>query len=140
MLLMWTDHLSVGIKKFDDDHKRLVRMINELHLALQDRDEQGNITPEEIEIALHRLQNYTQYHCLQEEKDLEETGFPDLEEHRAAHRWFFAQVAEMTERFRDSRNAEHARELMNFMYDWLTNHIHVVDMQYTSHLHKKGVF
>jgi hemerythrin-like metal-binding protein len=139
MLLMWTENLSVGVKRFDEDHKRLIRMINELHGALQDVDAQGKIAEDEIEIALHRLENYFTTHCLQEEARMAETGYPGLEEHRQEHQKFFARVAEMSQRFRGSRDPRYATELMQFMYDWLTDHIFVIDRQYTAHLNAKGI-
>ncbi|MGD0547580.1 MAG: hemerythrin domain-containing protein [Terracidiphilus sp.] len=76
--------MSVGVKGFDDDHKRLIRLINELHGVIQDVDANGKIPVEEIEIALHRLENYFQYHCLQEERVMEQTGFSELRDHRCS--------------------------------------------------------
>ena len=93
MILMWTDNLSVGVKNLDDDHRRLIRLINELHGVIQDVDANGKIPVEEIEIALHRLENYFSYHCLEEERLMEQTGFPELREHRQQHQKFFATIA-----------------------------------------------
>ncbi|MGA2888545.1 MAG: bacteriohemerythrin [Terracidiphilus sp.] len=140
MLLMWTGNLSVGVKDFDDDHKRLIRMINELHGAIQEVDATGKIAEDEIEIALHRLENYFKYHCLREERLMEQTGYPELREHRKEHQTFFATVEEMVQRFRGSRDPKQATELMQFMYDWLTDHIFVTDKKYTSHLNAKRIF
>jgi hemerythrin-like metal-binding protein len=139
MLLMWTENLSVSVKNFDDDHKRLIRMINELHGAIEDVDAEGKIAEEEIEIALHRLENYFQYHCLREEEMLAKTGYAGLEEHQQEHQKFFATVAEMARRFRGSRDPRHATELMQFMFDWLSDHIFVTDRKYTLHLNAKGI-
>ncbi|MGA3371656.1 MAG: bacteriohemerythrin [Terracidiphilus sp.] len=138
MKLMWTENLSVGVKDFDDDHKRLIRMVNELHDALQDADAEGKIADEEIEIALHRLENYFQYHCVQEEVMMTKIAFPGLEEHKLEHQKFFAKVAEMTQRFRGSSDAKDGTELMEFMFNWLTGHINVIDKQYGAYLRSKG--
>ncbi len=138
MLLMWTDNLSVGVKNFDDDHKRMIRMINELHGAIEDVDDAGRIAEDEVEIALHRLENYIQYHCLEEERLMEQTGYPELRDHRKEHQGFNAKIAEMALRFRGSQDPNHATELMQFMYDWLTEHIFVTDRKYSSHLQSKG--
>ncbi|HEY1257334.1 MAG TPA: bacteriohemerythrin [Terracidiphilus sp.] len=140
MLLMWTDNLGVGVKAFDDDHKRLIRMINELHGVIQDVDKEGKVPVEEIEIALHRLENYFKYHCLEEERLMEQTAFPGIREHRLEHKNFFAKITEMTLRFRGSSDVKDATELMEFIYGWLTNHIFVTDRKYSSHLHGKGIF
>jgi len=139
MLLMWTENLSVGVKAFDDDHKRLIRMINEMHGALQDVDSAGKIAEEEIEIALHRLENYFKTHCLREEETMAKTGYAGLEEHKQEHVKFFAAVTEMQRRFRNSTDPKQATELMQFMYDWLTEHIFVTDRRYTVHMNAKGI-
>ena len=34
-LMNWTDKLSVGVAVIDDDHKKLVGMVNELYDAMQ---------------------------------------------------------------------------------------------------------
>jgi hemerythrin len=70
---------------------------------------------------------------------MDQTGYPGLKEHRQEHQKFFAKVAEMSQRFRGSRNPKHATELMQFMYDWLTDHIFVIDRKYTAHMNAKGI-
>lgn len=134
MFLMWTDNLSVGVKYFDEDHRQLIRFINELHTAIQEVDAEGKIAAEEIEIALHRLENYFQYHCVQEEVFMDKIAYPGLAEHKQSHQYFFSTVETMSQRFRGSRNLEHASELMQFMYDWLTHHINGVDRKYGEYL------
>ena len=132
MLLMWTGSLSVGVKEFDDDHKRLIRMINEMHGIIRDGNSTGKIEAEEIEIALHRLENYFQYHCLKEEEAMVKVGFSGVEEHRQEHAHFLGKVREMTSRFRGSTEPKHAKEIVDFMYDWLISHVHENDMKYSS--------
>jgi hemerythrin len=134
MILMWTDNLSVGVKYFDEDHKQLIRFINELHAAIQDVDAQGEIAEDEIEIALHRLENYFQYHCVQEEVFMKKIAFPEIDEHLECHKNFLIEVQAMSQSFRGSRNPRHATELMQFIYDWLTNHIKTIDKKYCDYL------
>jgi hemerythrin len=132
MLLMWTGNLSVGVPEFDDDHKRLIRMVNEMHGLIQDANLKGKIDAEEIEIALHRLQNYFQYHCLREEKAMELAGFKGLDEHRREHTQFMAKIKEMALRFGGSTDPKNATEIVDFLHDWLITHVHETDMKYGS--------
>jgi hemerythrin len=140
MLLLWTDNLSVGIDQFDDDHKRMIAIINELHCAIQAAGVKGAIDKEEIEIVLHRLQNYIRYHCDREELFMAKTGYPEFESHRAEHLRLEAAIADMAGRFRNSTDPEHAAEIMHFIFDWVTNHIFVLDRQFSSHLRANGLF
>ncbi len=139
MILMWTDQLSVGVKYFDEDHKNLIRFINELHGAIQEVDAEGKIAEDEIEIALHRLENYFQYHCIQEEVLMKKIAFPGFDEHKEKHKFFLSTVEAMSQRFRGSRNPQHAIELMQFMYDWLTNHINKEDKKYGDYLRSSRI-
>lgn len=140
MLLIWTDNLSVGIKAFDDDHKRMIRIINELHHEVVEGKIRGKVSPEEIEIQLHRLQNYTIYHCALEEKVLEVTGYPNLEAHKQEHAELIAKIADMSLRFRRSTNPADAEEIMNFAYEWLRDHIFTQDREYVEHLRGRHLF
>jgi hemerythrin-like metal-binding protein len=134
MLVFWTDNLSVGVKEFDDDHKRLIKMLNELHHVAKDGEATGYVDKDEIEIALHRLENYTKGHCAREEALLAKTHYPELEEHKQEHRQLLVKVADMTLRFRNSTDPRHATEIMQCIFDWVINHIYGADKKYASHL------
>jgi len=139
MIVMWTRNLSVGIECFDEDHKRLIRMLNELHGAAQCLDASGNMESEEIEIALHRLENYTRYHCSQEEKAMARTGYPGLKSHQKEHEKLIAMIANMATRFRGSTSPIHAEELMQVIYEWIINHVNLIDKEYSAHLNARGI-
>ena len=134
MILMWTDNLSVGVKYFDEDHKNLIRFINELHSAIQDVDAKGRIAEDEIEFALHRLENYFQYHCVQEEVFMSKIAYPEIDEHKKLHQYFLGKVETMSRSFCGSRKPEDANELMKFMYDWVTDHLNTADKKYSDYL------
>ena len=135
MLLVWTENLSVKIKELDDDHKKLIKVINELHYAILDAAPSGKVEPVEIEIALHRLENYARVHFDREEKILAAADHGDLAAQREAHRRMVHMVGEMGVRFRDSSSPQDAAELMNFAYDWITNHVYVSDQKWAQDLY-----
>lgn len=134
MLIIWTDNLSVGMKAFDDDHKRMIGIINELHYLVEDGKAGSHVPPDEIEIQLHRLENYTRYHCACEEKLLAMTHYPMLAEHKLEHENLIAKIADMSERFKGGTRPPNAEELMNFAYEWVRDHISTTDKEYAEHL------
>jgi hemerythrin-like metal-binding protein len=140
MLLMWTDNLKVGIKEFDYDHKRVVRIINELNSAIQDAAVTGEIEPIEMEIALHRLDNYIRYHCAQEELSMKLTAYPELEDHKKEHAKLGALIGDLQKRLQGSTDPKDAAAISRFIYEWIIDHILVTDKKYTAHLNAKGVF
>lgn len=135
MALIWTENMSVGIKQFDDEHKKLIRSANELQNAIQDARAKGAVDPVEIEVILHRMENYARFHFRGEEVAMEKTGFPGLEAHRGEHRKFIAKVAEMTERFMGSNDPQHATEIARFLHDWIVDHVYQMDGMYVHYLH-----
>lgn len=137
--VMWTDELSVGIKRFDDDHKRFVRLINQLSLVLEHADENGQIPGEEIDITLHELENYFFGHCFREEQVMAKAGYPGLEEQHEQHQEFITKVRELAFHCQGSTNAKHGLELLQFMYNWLNSHIAVSDRKYMQHLRLRGI-
>jgi hemerythrin-like metal-binding protein len=139
MLVMWTRNLSVGVKRLDEDHKRLLSVVHDLHYASQNVSAEGTVDAEEIEFALHRLENYFKYHCLEENRLMDKTAYPDREAHKLEHTGFLAMIQEKKQRFIGSSKPEDAIELMQFMYDWMTNHINVTDKKFGEHLNTKGI-
>jgi len=140
MALMWTENLSVGIKRFDEDHKRLIRSVNELQSEIEDARAKGRIDPVEIELILHRMENYAIWHFSSEEKAMDTTGFPGLDEHRTAHQNFIAIVAKMSERCMGSNDLKHADEIVQFIHAWITNHVYQMDGKYADHLHAHNIY
>jgi hemerythrin-like metal-binding protein len=138
MYLHWTDKLSVGIDQFDDDHKRLIGIVNELNNAIEAAGATGEIEKEEIDIVLNRLENYTKYHCDREEAFMEKTGYPGLNAHKQEHVRLEAMIANMREDFRESVDARGAVEIMRFISHWVTHHIFITDKKYTAHLQASG--
>ena len=132
-LIQWSDDLSVDISGIDDQHKILVGMINELHAAMK----KGKSRDALLRI-FERLREYTASHFANEEKLFKKHGYPETEEHIAAHKAFVDKVVEW-ERAVSSGKATVSMEIMRFLKQWLTGHIMGVDKRYAPFLKQKGV-
>ena len=129
----WKDEYSVGIDSIDQQHRKLINMINQLTTAVD------YSTGEEFEReALADVVDYTKTHFTYEEGLLKDNDYPDFEAHQAQHREMIAEVeAVLTEYETDHDKAmQHA---CNFLKDWLVHHINGTDKQYSSFLIGKGV-
>jgi hemerythrin len=118
----------------------VVRIINELNSAIQDAAVTGEIEPIEMEIALHRLDNYIRYHCAQEELSMKLTAYPELEEHIKEHAKLGALIGDLQDRLKGSTDPKDAAEISRFIFEWIIDHILVTDKKYAAHLNAKGVF
>ncbi|HIJ81727.1 MAG TPA: bacteriohemerythrin [Desulfuromonadales bacterium] len=123
---------ATGIERFDSAHKVLFRMVNELHDAMQEKR-----SHEAIGAILSGLADYTVNHFAEEERSFAQTGFSDEQSHRQLHRQLVDQVTGLIGRF-NAGEVLLTQEVINFLQDWLTNHIKGVDKKYGPHLIKNG--
>jgi methyl-accepting chemotaxis protein len=132
-LMSWNNNLSVNIKQIDDQHIKLVGLINELHKAMKLK--RSNSTMGSI---LDRLADYTVTHFATEEKLFAKYGYPEEKAHVELHRKLVAQVVDIQKKFK-SGDAMISMELMSFLKDWLVKHIQGTDKKYSSFLRGHGV-
>lgn len=133
-LIEWTAELSVGIDSIDEQHKKLVNMINALNDAML-----TNSSNELLGKIFTGLAAYTQKHFAYEENMFAEYGYTDSIEHKRQHGELIAQVVELKERFIENPQGTMSVDLMLFLKRWLTNHIMRTDKEYAEFLISKGV-
>ena len=131
--IAWDPKYELGIKSIDDDHQKLVSMIDELLGALSQGKGRSMITP-----ILKKLEDYTLFHFRREEFFLKCAKYPELEGHILEHRHFIDKIKEIKEKSL-LNDATVAVELMKFLQEWLINHIQVTDRKYEQLLKKSGV-
>jgi len=132
-IMKWDESLSVGVRALDHDHQRLVALINKLHEAMsigKGKEVLGKILAELIK--------YTQYHFGAEEKFFEQYAYPDARAHIREHADLTKKVIALKGRF-DNGTTIISLETMNFLKDWLTNHIMKTDKMYGPFLNSKGI-
>ena len=70
-LFTWSDEMSVNIKRIDEQHKKLIDLLNSLFLAMIEGQAQSV-----IEKIVGELINYADYHFKTEEYYFEEHNYP----------------------------------------------------------------
>ena len=133
-LIEWSAELSVGIDSIDEQHKKLVNMIN----ALNDAMILGQ-SNELLAKIFTGLAAYTQKHFAYEENLFAEYGYTDSEEHKRKHEELINQVVELKAKFLENPEGTISADLMLFLKRWLTNHIMRSDKEYSEFLREKGV-
>ena len=132
-LISWNENYSVKIKDIDDQHKKLIDMINELHDAMK-----SGRGKEVVGKTLSELVKYTEQHFSFEEKLFTQHNYPEGRTHSKTHQDLIDQLKEFISKYESGQNTL-SIELMNFLRDWLTNHIMGTDKKYTSFLNSKGI-
>ncbi len=132
-LITWTDALSVNIKDIDAQHQRLFDLVNKLHEAMKvgkGKDVLGGI--------LDDLVKYTVVHFTSEENYLKKYEYPEYVQHKKIHDDLTQKARSLKAGF-DQGKQTISIEVLNFLNDWLNNHILKTDKKYGPFLNGKGL-
>jgi len=126
--IIWQDGWSVGNPDLDSDHKRLVKIIQDVGNW---REGEGSLPR-----IITELEQYTRYHFDREEGMMAAAGIEGLEEHKQKHREFVAWVHSIRDALDNStvaRSVLHA-QISAYLQTWLIDHILKTDMPYKGKL------
>ncbi len=132
-LMPWSSKFETSLTTIDDHHKKLVSMVNHLHRAMKMKS--GN---KEAGKILDELAKYTVYHFNYEEKLFDEYGYKEKNDHKMIHEDLVTKVVNFQNEF-NAGDAVLSIDLMQFLTDWLKNHILVTDMAYVTFFKEKGI-
>jgi hemerythrin len=121
--ISWNDTYNTDTEKIDEQHRKLVDIINELY----DAKETGK-AQEALDGILSRLMDYTKYHFDFEEALLDELDYPELVEHKAKHQELIDQIGMILKSHLDNKRHVDTALLM-FLKHWLVKHIMNEDMK-----------
>lgn len=130
-IVQWTEAMSVGNQHIDEQHMILMDTINQLATA-----ESQNDRPL-VAMIIDELVNYASFHFYFEEQLMADAGFPDLEKHKRIHQGFSQWITDVREDFIHRRRAQVGERILNFLRDWLRNHILDEDQLYSAYMERQ---
>lgn len=123
-IVSWSDSYSVNVIGIDAQHKQLFDIINSLHEAMSQG--QGKLV---LGSTLDSLAHYANVHFTDEENLLAKVNYPELAAQKKEHAVFIQKVHELQTQQRAGSIALTV-PVMEFLKDWLVNHILVNDKKY----------
>lgn len=119
----------IGIDMIDEEHKQLFAYADEAYALLQEE-----FTPDKydrIDEILRKLRDYTVKHFTDEEEYMESIHYKKIFTQKIQHQEFVNKLDEfIDEHEKDSGDQEEQiMNILNFLTDWLVNHILHVDGQ-----------
>ncbi|OHD13589.1 MAG: hemerythrin [Spirochaetes bacterium GWD1_27_9] len=132
-LFIWKDEYTVNIKKIDEQHQKLVSILNELHSAML-----GAKANAILGKTLDELIDYTKTHFKAEEELMQRYNYSDFPTHKEAHKIFIDKVSDFQNEFKNGKKMISV-EILFFLKDWLVTHINGVDKKYSKFLNDNGV-
>lgn len=133
-LVEWNEKLSVGVSIIDDEHKKLVGMLNQLYDAMQTKQ-----SDDALGRVFDGLVAYTAYHFEHEEALFAETGYAAVAEHEKEHADLTKQVLDVQRKYQEGATATLSTEMLNFLRKWLLTHIMGSDRKFGPHLNANGI-
>lgn len=130
----WDASLGTGLDEIDDQHKQLFGLMTQLHEAM--RQGKGK---DIVADALASMTAYTDYHFGKEEDYMREFKYPDYPAHKKEHTLFVAKINEFKANMETGKKLTLSMDLMNFLRDWLMNHIKIIDKKYAPLFREHGV-
>lgn len=132
-LMTWKDDYSVKVKLIDQQHKKLIDLLNKMYDGL--REQRGK---EVIGGVLAELVSYTEGHFTTEERLMSTHKYPGYDVHKLEHHMLVKKVTDFQKEFQAGRTSV-SLDVMNFLRDWLTNHILGTDKRYSAFFVERGV-
>ncbi len=132
-LIAWNDFYSVGYELIDEQHKKLVDMINELYASFIAGEAQ-----EKASEILEEMIKYTDYHFKTEETFFDKYNYPETEKHKEIHQSFVNKAVELKAGV-DNGEITVSYDIMNLLRQWLIDHILGEDKKYVTFFLEKGI-
>ncbi len=121
--IKWNSTLSVGITKFDDQHKKLISLINKFYESIQNKKSSSILND-----IMQELLSYAEYHFKIEEDFFVKYNYNNPD-HIQEHNNFIDRVKKL---YRQCKLEKVMYiELIIFLTDWVSNHILVSDKAYS---------
>ena len=126
LVLEWCPEYSVRHEQLDSEHQRFFQLVRNLYEAIR-----VSASRAVIGAILGELYAYSVSHMTHEEDILEECGYPELASHRAEHKQFRKKIRDYMDEF-ESGNTAIALSLLQFLQDWLRDHLVGADQRYAA--------
>jgi hemerythrin len=121
---VWNEKMSVNSQELDQQHQKLINMLNELYQAFLEKEHK-----ERIGSIIEKMTEYAVYHFDMEEKYFRAFDYDKKVSHEMEHEDFRRKVEEFRLKYKANSGAL-TFEVVNFLRSWLNNHIMETDKGY----------
>ena len=134
MYFIWKPDYVFDIKEIDEQHKHFVGILDRMY----DSTIQG-LHQEELGDLLKELADYASDHFATEEKYFDKFDYPEAVEHKAKHQELRDKIQDFIEEAKNNK-VDISNELLDFLEDWLVDHLLNLDKKYVECFHSHGLY
>jgi len=124
--MIWDKSLSIGHDAIDAEHRILLKCVNDLHDAMDERSDAL------IANVFDTLAQYTVNHFGREEELMQNTDYPDATHHANEHTLLVDILEEHRKKYFNGEEGK--EEILHFLKLWLVGHIKGCDLKLGEHL------
>jgi hemerythrin len=118
--------LELGLPEFDDQHRRQLQKVADLHGAIV-----TSATPAGIEMAFEELYAFMLEHFAHEERLMSDIEFPESARHAAEHTLFLGELEKLRSH---AQTGAVTAELPQMIRKWVIEHLILFDRKYADYL------
>lgn len=122
----FTSKYITGIEFVDEEHKKLFDIIKEANDVINNDFLYDKY--DQIVYLLDQLLEYTKHHFSHEEEYMQSINYEGIEMQKKAHKLFIEKIENINLDEVDENQDEYLSEILDFLLNWLGNHILKVDM------------
>lgn len=133
--VLWSEMFSTRVPYIDNQHKKLLDIVNEFHAAVKDKKGKEILFP-----ILNSLIRYSEEHFRDEETVMEMAGYPADEafSHRKSHEGLVEEIFALNEELKGPEEKS-LQDVEVFLNGWLIRHILTQDKKLSSYaIYLKG--
>ncbi len=134
-LINWNDDFSVGVKELDEQHQKLIAIINKL-FALYSEKKFNNV---DVNPIFKELMDYANQHLAAKEHDFTLYNYPKKDQHIAMHNAYRQKITELELDYKKENSEKTLYAINNFLNEWWVWHINNVDKEYTFYFNANGL-
>ena len=124
MKIEWDESISVGIPQLDEDHKRLIGILNFIENHKED-----DVKSEPISLVVEQIREYASSHFRREEHYMRSIEYPGYDDHKQMHKKFMEKTAALCLDVMN-RKKDTPKDIHQFLSLWVAEHILREDQRY----------
>ncbi len=122
----WKEEYSVGHEQIDNEHKQFIRLVSQL-------EEMNTLTDKSsLLVHLDELEAYTHFHFTNEEKTMQQAGYPGFTIHQKLHEKLLITLGKNLKEIKAEQKSVY--ELIQFLVKWFIFHTSSEDKKFTRYL------
>lgn len=133
-IVIWRDEYSVNVGEIDNQHQKMLELVNNLHSAVEARIDKSDLKNLMVELV-----EFTGMHFTTEEQLMKKFAYPEFAKHQNEHSMLLQHMKELVAMVSNGKYPTFYSDY-DVSTDWALVHISNCDKSLGAFLNSKGVY